>query len=75
MKTSILLSLVALARQVISTGSPQLQWDPDTAKDCVEWYNHGDDESKSCEYVRDYFTITPEQFHKWNPSIGLDCKP
>jgi hypothetical protein len=25
--------------------------------------------------VRNYFGITPEEFHKWNPSVGLDCKP
>ncbi|KAK4035257.1 hypothetical protein C8A01DRAFT_38277 [Parachaetomium inaequale] len=75
MKLSVLFSLVALARQASSSVSPTplLQWDPDTAKDCVEWYNNGDGES--CEYVRKLFGITPEQFTKWNPSVGLDCKP
>ena len=73
MKTALLLSLVALARQGSSTGYPTLQWDPDTAKDCVEWYNNSEDEP--CEVVRDYFGITPEEFHQWNPSVGLDCKP
>lgn len=73
MKTSVFLTLVALARQVTSTGYPTLQWDPDTAKDCVEWYNNS--ENESCDAVRAYFGITPEEFHKWNPSVGLDCKP
>ncbi|KAF2128322.1 hypothetical protein P153DRAFT_423570 [Dothidotthia symphoricarpi CBS 119687] len=73
MKTSTFLSLVVLARQVTSTRYPELQWDPDTAKDCVEWYNNGD--GVTCDAVRDLIPITPEQFHKWNPSVGLDCKP
>ncbi|KAF2677517.1 WSC domain protein [Lentithecium fluviatile CBS 122367] len=71
--TSILLFLVALAHQATSTGVPELQWDPDTVKDCVEWYNNTDNES--CESVRKLFGITPEEFHSWNPSLGLDCKP
>ncbi|QYT01309.1 hypothetical protein H0G86_008353 [Trichoderma simmonsii] len=29
----------------------------------------------SCEYIRSGFDISPEDFHKWNPSVGLDCKP
>ncbi|KAK4150658.1 WSC domain-containing protein [Chaetomidium leptoderma] len=65
MKTSAatILSLVALARRVSCSNNPELQWDPETAPDC------------SCEYVRSYFTITPEEFHKWNPSVSLDCEP
>ena len=71
--TALILSLMALARRVSSTNNPELQWDPETAADCVEWYNNSEDES--CEHVRSYFGITPEEFHKWNPSVGLDCKP
>jgi hypothetical protein len=72
MKTSIPLSLAALAaRHVAALDYPQLQWDPATASDCVGWYDN--DEGWSCEKVRDYFSITPEQFHEWNPSVGLDC--
>ncbi|RYP82192.1 hypothetical protein DL770_005642 [Monosporascus sp. CRB-9-2] len=73
MKTSLSLLLAALARQTSCTGYPTLQWDPDTAQDCVEWYNNS--ENESCEAVRKYFGITPEEFHKWNPSVSLDCQP
>lgn len=74
MKSTILCPLFALvARQVTASRYPELQWDPETAEDCIEWYNNGDDQS--CEYVRDYFGVTPEQFRQWNPSLGLDCKP
>ncbi|KAF2730198.1 hypothetical protein EJ04DRAFT_389929, partial [Polyplosphaeria fusca] len=65
--------LFFLAGQVVSTAYPTLQWDPDTVKDCAEWYNN--DEGKTCEYVRKYFGITPTEFHTWNPSVSLDCKP
>lgn len=73
MKASILLPLIALARQTVSTSTPLLQWDPETVKDCIEWYNS--DEGMTCEDVRSYFGITPAEFHTWNPSVGLDCKP
>lgn len=56
-----------------ATGAPTLGYDPNTVKSCVEWYNNGMEET--CEEVRDYFNITPEQFSSWNPSIGLDCQP
>lgn len=57
-----------------ATSTPEWQWDPETIDSCIEWYNHelGD---KPCEYVRDYFNISPEDFTKWNPSVRLDCKP
>jgi hypothetical protein len=73
MKFSAIIFSLTFVNQVISTRWPDFQWDPETAKDCIEWYNNVFDES--CEYVRDYFTITPEQFHQWNPSIDLDCQP
>lgn len=50
MRTSLALLFTALAQRAVSTRSPLLQWDPDTVKDCVEWYNNG--EGKTCEYVR-----------------------
>lgn len=69
-----LLLMVALGAVVAkATGAPTLDWDPNTVESCVEWYNNGLEET--CEYVRDYFGIIPEQFSSWNPSIGLDCKP
>ncbi|KAJ8130535.1 hypothetical protein O1611_g3097 [Lasiodiplodia mahajangana] len=52
---------------------PSLQWDPDTISTCAEWWDNGG--SDTCEYVRTLFGITPEEFHTWNPSVGLDCKP
>ncbi|KAH5773095.1 hypothetical protein HBI88_117870 [Parastagonospora nodorum] len=73
MKTFFVLSSAALFGLAHCSRQPLLQWDPDTVKDCVEWYNNADGES--CEYVRNYFTITPEQFHEWNPSVSLDCTP
>ncbi|KAH7389745.1 WSC domain-containing protein [Phaeosphaeria sp. MPI-PUGE-AT-0046c] len=73
MKTSFVFCFTLIFGCVICTRQPLLQWDPDTVEDCVEWYNNG--ESETCEYVRNYFSITPAQFHEWNPSIGLDCKP
>lgn len=73
MRLSILLFVAGLAREVACSRYPELQWDPETAEDCVEWYNNGDGET--CEFVRSYFGITPEQFTKWNPSVSLDCQP
>lgn len=70
MKTALILSFSAL---VAGTKLPELQWDPDTVKDCVGWFNNGGNDT--CEYVRDLFGIKPQLFTKWNPSVGLDCKP
>ncbi|KAI1439859.1 hypothetical protein F5Y02DRAFT_404538 [Annulohypoxylon stygium] len=72
MKITSFFLLVALQR-ACGTPNPTLQWDPETAKDCIEWYNNSDGDT--CEHVRSLFGITPEEFHKWNPSVGLDCKP
>ncbi|KFG84796.1 WSC domain protein [Metarhizium anisopliae] len=70
MKAALILQVTAL---VAGTRLPQLQWDPDTVPDCIEWENNIGE--NTCEYIRDFYTITPEQFSKWNPSVGLDCKP
>ena len=75
MKTSISLFLASLAaRHVTADERPLLQWDPETAKDCIDWYDHLG-RVRTCKEVRDYFRITPEKFHEWNPSVDLDCKP
>ncbi|CZS91758.1 uncharacterized protein RAG0_02285 [Rhynchosporium agropyri] len=76
MKISFLLSLVELA--ILSgtascTDYPLLPNDPATTSDCADWYNNFD--NQSCLWVRDYFKATPEEFKRWNPSVGLDCKP
>ncbi|KAI8675722.1 hypothetical protein NCS57_00474200 [Fusarium keratoplasticum] len=76
MRTSFPLSLLALiigSRLCAGSATPNLQWDPETIDSCVEWYDNADGET--CEYVRKYFGITPEEFTAWNPSVGLDCKP
>ena len=73
MISCILLSVIFLARQAVSTGSPLYQSDPDNVKDCVEWYNN--DDGDSCDNVRKYFDITPAEFNAWNPSISIYCEP
>jgi hypothetical protein len=78
MKSSwLLLSLVELAflaPKASCTDFPLLPYDPETTSDCADWYNN-EDGSRSCEWIRDYFRATPEEFSSWNPSLGLDCKP
>ncbi|KAF3484079.1 WSC domain protein [Arthroderma uncinatum] len=73
---STLLSLGALVaglRFCAGNDYPRLQWDPETTLSCIDWYDNN--QGMGCEDTRNYFTITPEQFTKWNPSVGLDCKP
>lgn len=69
MRSLLVLSLGATV--VITTSAPTMGYDPATTTSCVEWYNNNMEHT--CEYVRDYFNITPEQFAAWNPSVGLDC--
>ncbi|KAL2073759.1 hypothetical protein VTL71DRAFT_11085 [Oculimacula yallundae] len=76
MRISWLLALVELAifsRKGSCTDYPLLPHDPTTTSDCADWFNNNDD--KTCQWVRDYFRATPEEFKRWNPSIGLDCEP
>ena len=41
MKLSFLLSVVVLAHKATAGGGvPGLQWDPDTVKDRIEWYDN-----------------------------------
>ncbi|EHK27165.1 uncharacterized protein TRIVIDRAFT_175914 [Trichoderma virens Gv29-8] len=69
-----LLALAFVVRLCEAAGPrPKMEWDPNTISSCIEWYDNGGTET--CEYIRDMFGITPEDFHAWNPSIGLDCKP
>ncbi|KAF1912630.1 hypothetical protein BDU57DRAFT_372903 [Ampelomyces quisqualis] len=74
MKTVLDFLSAALAQLVASTGTPLLQFDPNTTKDCAEWHNVADGE-ETCDYVRKLYGITPAEFHKWNPSVDLDCTP
>ncbi|KAK5996067.1 WSC domain-containing protein [Cladobotryum mycophilum] len=69
-----LLSLAVLAlglRFCAASPYPEMQYDPDTTKDCLYWYNNI--EGKTCQQVRDYFNLTPEEFAQWNPSVGVNC--
>lgn len=51
---------------------PWLSYDIHTIENCSFWYdNFG---TKSCERVREIWQISPETFHRWNPSISADCK-
>ncbi|KAG9201356.1 hypothetical protein G6514_005728 [Epicoccum nigrum] len=75
MKVVFAASLVALALPHAARAGewPTLQFDPDTISPCVMWEDNVND--LVCEDVRKYWKITPEEFSRWNPSVGLDCKP
>jgi hypothetical protein len=49
-----------------------LGYDPRTIEDCTAWFNWETD--LTCEEVRDTFGMTQEQFTRYNPSIGPDCR-
>lgn len=68
-----LVALLAGPRLATAGAQPAFQWDPDTMLPCIMWEDNAND--TDCEEVRDYWNITPEQFTRWNPSVGLDCKP
>lgn len=68
-----LLALAFVVRLCGAGPTPQMQWDPDTISSCMDWYDNAGTET--CEYIRDMFKISPQDFHTWNPSVGLDCKP
>ena len=74
MKALLFLSIAALVHQTTCSREPVLEADPNSAADCVEWFNNGP-ENESCKGIRAYFGVTPEDFHKWNPSVSLDCEP
>ncbi|KAG8410219.1 hypothetical protein J3458_018255 [Metarhizium acridum] len=65
MKPALVLKFATL---VASDRLPQLEWDPDTAKSCLDWYDNAGD-------VTELFGIPAELFTQWNPSVNLDCKP
>ncbi|KAJ4155308.1 hypothetical protein LMH87_000562 [Akanthomyces muscarius] len=67
------LIVASLAATALAAGFPGREHDPKTIKSCIDWYDNYNE--KTCEDVRSYYRITPEDFHTWNPSIGTDCKP
>ncbi|KAK8147378.1 hypothetical protein G3M48_001738 [Beauveria asiatica] len=72
---SALLSYAGLAnllRMATADAEPFLSYDVHTIKDCSFWYdNYG---TRTCESIRETWSISPETFSRWNPSISLDCK-
>lgn len=71
-----LAALLAAPRAYAAGQEPAFQWDPETELPCIMWEDIGSgDDEMTCEETRDYWNATPEQFSRWNPSVGLDCKP
>lgn len=70
------LAALAFAPHLCSATSrePVFSSDPETIDTCIDWFNNAD-ASTSCEDVRDLFGISPDLFHKWNPSVSVDCEP
>lgn len=50
---------------------PSYNWDPATISTCTTWMDPFF--NQSCAEFRSYWGFTPEQFHEFNPSIGVDC--
>ncbi|KFA67580.1 hypothetical protein S40285_08345 [Stachybotrys chlorohalonatus IBT 40285] len=73
-RSSLLAALVLGPQLCTATPRPIYSSDPDTIESCIDWWNNADD-SRSCEYVRNLFGITPEEFSAWNPSVSVDCEP
>ena len=73
MKSFLFTALLATAHRAASTGYPAFQYYPTTVSDCIEWHNNRGEES--CDAVRKEYSITPEEFSKWNPLVDLTCQP
>ncbi|KAM3518625.1 hypothetical protein NHJ13051_008044 [Beauveria bassiana] len=74
MKSALLsyAGLANLVRMATADAEPFLSYDVHTIKDCSFWYdNYG---TRTCESIRETWSISPETFSRWNPSISLDCK-
>ncbi len=69
----LIVLLPSLAVTAVAVGFPGREHDPKTVKSCIDWYDNYNEQT--CEQVRSYYRITPDDFHTWNPSIGTDCKP
>ena len=73
-RSGLLAALLWAPRLCAAAPQPAFSTDPATIDTCIDWWDNPDD-SRSCEYVRDYYNISPEQFKEWNPSLSLDCEP
>ncbi len=71
MRVSLILPVIALAHEAFSSRTPLLPYDGNTTSDCAVWANYGI--HLDCVDLRNFYNITPEQFHEWNPLVGLDC--
>lgn len=57
----------------VGDSEPWMEWDPKTIADCTWWWDNYD-RQWSCTEVRDVeYRISPDDFHRWNPSITVDC--
>lgn len=72
--SSVVILTLTLGLRLCAAGpKPLMPHDPTTISSCIEWFDNV--ESDNCESIRSLFKISPADFHKWNPSIGLDCAP
>lgn len=68
----IAITVTGLVAMGLADSQPQMQYDPKTISTCTWWYDNyrGD----TCQAIRDWtYAISPEDFTRWNPSVGLDC--
>ncbi|KAH7419627.1 WSC domain-containing protein [Cadophora sp. MPI-SDFR-AT-0126] len=56
----------------VAAGSqPNMPYDSTTTKDCTWWYDNY--EGLTCDYIRNAFRISIEDFVLWNPSLTSTC--
>ncbi|KAJ6788243.1 hypothetical protein PWT90_10854 [Aphanocladium album] len=72
MKAQLLLSAAWLAHLAAADIEPWLPYDVRTIQGCSFWYDSQGD--RTCESVRDSWSVSPEDFARWNPSLSVDCK-
>ncbi|KAF3040806.1 hypothetical protein E8E11_006028 [Didymella keratinophila] len=72
MKASRLFPFATFASHAVSQ---MYGFDERSAKDCIEWANIDDASVDTCEKTLRNWSLEPERFHAWNPSVGLDCRP
>ncbi|ETS78814.1 hypothetical protein PFICI_08667 [Pestalotiopsis fici W106-1] len=73
-RSAFLAAVIVGSHLVAASPKPVFSHDPKTTDSCIDWWNNAD-ASRSCECVRDQFSIMPEEFAAWNPSLSEDCDP